>query len=97
MSGEHHRAAGSASLATTLRGYVNRWVAIQRNQVLTDQDSFSDTVAWLRANSLKADAVFLVPTIQSSCLRDSRPDRLGHAGGLGLMASANSARPDERG
>jgi hypothetical protein len=25
------------------------------------QDTFSDTVAWLRGNSVKADAVFLVP------------------------------------
>ena len=36
-------------------------MAIQFNRVLTDQDSFSDTVAWLRTNSVKADAVFLVP------------------------------------
>jgi hypothetical protein len=54
-------ATSSADLATALRGHQNRWVAIQRNQVLTDQDSFSDTVAWLRANGIKADAVFLVP------------------------------------
>ncbi len=53
--------ATAADLATALRAYQNRWVAIQRNQVLTDQDSFSDTVAWLRASSIKADAVFLVP------------------------------------
>jgi hypothetical protein len=53
--------AKPADLAAALRGYQNRWVAIQRNQVLTDQDSFSDTVAWLRSNSVKADAVFLVP------------------------------------
>lgn len=52
----------AADLAAALRGYQNRWVAIQRNQVLTDQDSFSDTVVWLRSNSVKADAVFLVPT-----------------------------------
>ena len=50
-----------ADLAATLGGYQNRWVAIQRNQVITDQDSFSDTVAWLRASNMKADAVFLVP------------------------------------
>jgi hypothetical protein len=31
------------------------------HQVLTDQDSFFDTVAWLRTNNIKADAVFLVP------------------------------------
>ena len=42
-------------------GWVPGWVAIQRNQVLTDQDSFSDTVAWLRAKDINADAVFLVP------------------------------------
>ena len=44
-----------------LRSYRNRWVAIQRNAVITDQDSFSETVAWLRAHRIKADAVFLVP------------------------------------
>ena len=53
--------ASSADLAETLRSYRNRWVAIQRNRVLTDQDSFSETVAWLRAHATKADAVFLVP------------------------------------
>jgi hypothetical protein len=53
--------ATPADLAMALRGFQDRWVAIQRNQVLTDQDSFSETVAWLRANSIKADAVFLVP------------------------------------
>jgi hypothetical protein len=53
-------AATPADLAATLGGYQNRWVAIQRNRVITDQDSFSDTVAWLRANNVKADAVFLV-------------------------------------
>jgi hypothetical protein len=58
MTGNRARAA---DLAAALRPYQNRWVAIQRNQVLTDQDSFSDTVAWLHATSLKADAVFLVP------------------------------------
>lgn len=54
-------AADKVSLAATLRGHYNRWVAVQRNQVLTDQDSFSDVVAWLRSNGVKADAVFLVP------------------------------------
>jgi len=29
--------------------------------VLTDQDSLSDTVAWLRSKRVKADAVSLVP------------------------------------
>jgi hypothetical protein len=81
---EQHRAGGSASLASALRDYGNRWVALQRNRVLTDQDScpaatsasahcclvlvgsnvatsFSDTVEWLRASNIKADAVFLVP------------------------------------
>ena len=29
--------------------------------MITDQDSFSETVAWLRAHGIKADAVFLVP------------------------------------
>jgi hypothetical protein len=50
-----------ASPAETLRGYVNRWVALQRDEVLTDQDSFSDVVAWLRSHEVKADAVFRVP------------------------------------
>ncbi len=54
-------AEAPADIAETLRGYENRWVAIQRNQVLTSQDSFSDTLAWLRSNNVKADAVFLVP------------------------------------
>jgi len=62
---EPHPASSTANaptdLAEPLRGYENRWVAIQRNQVLTNQDSFSDTVAWLRSNNVKADAVFLVP------------------------------------
>jgi hypothetical protein len=53
--------ADSADLAQALVSYRNRWVAIQRNNVLTDQDSFSETVAWLRAHHVKADAVFLVP------------------------------------
>ena len=53
--------ATAADLATALRPLHSRRVAIQRNQVLTDQDSYSDTVAWLRASSIKADAVFLVP------------------------------------
>jgi hypothetical protein len=52
--------ATPADLAATLADYQNRWVAIQRNHVVTDQDSFSDTVAWLRANNMKADAVCLV-------------------------------------
>ena len=48
-------------LAAALRGYRNRWVALQRSRVLTDQDSFSKVVSWLRGNGVKADAVFLVP------------------------------------
>lgn len=73
-SSDGTRAAGSASdpprtsaasdsgdLAAALRGYRNRWVALQRNRVLTDQDSFWDVVSWLRRNDLEADAVFLVP------------------------------------
>lgn len=47
--------------ASVLRPYQNRWVALQRNRVLTDQESFADVVAWLRDNGVKADAVFLVP------------------------------------
>lgn len=54
-------ATDPAVLAGVLRGYRNRWVAVQRNQVLTDQDSFSDVVGWLRSNGIKADGVFLVP------------------------------------
>lgn len=50
-----------ADPAAALVAYRNRWVALQRNQVLTDQDSFSDVVSWLRSNGVKADAVFLVP------------------------------------
>jgi hypothetical protein len=53
-----HRPADPAS---DLRPYRNRWVALQRNRVLTDEESFADVVAWLRANGVKADAVFLVP------------------------------------
>lgn len=48
-------------LAAALPGYKDRWVAIRRNRMLTDQDSFSDTVAWLRTHNIKADAVFHVP------------------------------------
>jgi hypothetical protein len=47
--------------AAALRAYRNRWVALQRNQVLTDQDSFAEVLSWLRGNGIKADAVFLVP------------------------------------
>ncbi len=54
-------ATNTEALAAVLRGYRDRWVAVQRNQVLTDQDSFSDVVAWLRGNGIKADSVFLVP------------------------------------
>jgi transcriptional regulator with XRE-family HTH domain len=47
--------------AEALRPYQNRWVAVQRDHVLTDGDSFSEVLAWLRQNNTKADAVFLVP------------------------------------
>jgi hypothetical protein len=47
--------------AEALRPYENRWVAVQRDHVLTDGDSFSEVLAWLRQNNTKADAVFLVP------------------------------------
>ena len=47
--------------AAALRPYRNRWVALQRNRVLTDEASFAEVVAWLRAHKVKADAVFLVP------------------------------------
>jgi hypothetical protein len=47
--------------AEALRRYQDRWVAVQREHVLTDGDSFSDVLAWLRQNDTKADAVFLVP------------------------------------
>ena len=36
-------------------------MALQRNRVLTDEASFAEVVAWLRAHKVKADAVFLVP------------------------------------
>lgn len=58
----------SADLAEALRSYRNRWVAIQRNKVITDQDSFSEVVAWLRAHRIKADAVFLAPQDPASLL-----------------------------
>jgi hypothetical protein len=47
--------------AEALRPYQNRWVALQRDHVLTDGDSFAEVLAWLRENGTKADAVFLVP------------------------------------
>jgi hypothetical protein len=47
--------------AEALRPYLNRWVAVQRDRVLTDGDSFPEVLAWLRQNDTKADAVFLVP------------------------------------
>ena len=81
MSGEPTmtgNGATAADLATALRPLQSRWVAIQRNQVLTDQDSFSDTVAWLRASSIKADAVFLVPEDPErllACLAEPDPYR----------------------
>jgi hypothetical protein len=50
-----------ADPSAALRPYRNRWVALQRNRVLTDEASFADVVAWLRAHHVKADAVFLVP------------------------------------
>ena len=48
--------------AEALRPYQDRWVAVQRDHVLTDGDSFSEVLAWLRQNNTKADAVFLFPT-----------------------------------
>lgn len=50
-----------ADPSVALRPYRNRWVALQRNRVLTDEASFAEVVAWLRAHQVKADAVFLVP------------------------------------
>lgn len=44
-----------------MRGYRNRWVALQRNRVLTGQDSFAEVLSWLRSHGVKADAVFRVP------------------------------------
>ncbi|MGH3195685.1 MAG: hypothetical protein ACRDNT_07075 [Streptosporangiaceae bacterium] len=55
---ERHRPQDRAE---ALRPYLNRWVAVQRDHVLTDGDSFSEVLAWLRQNDIKADAVFLVP------------------------------------
>jgi hypothetical protein len=51
----------SADLARALQGFQGRWVAVQHNDVLTNKDSFSDVVAWLRANQIEADGVFKVP------------------------------------
>ena len=50
-----------ASPAETLHGYINRWVALQRKKVLTEQESFSDVVAWLRGHGIRSDAIFRVP------------------------------------
>jgi hypothetical protein len=50
-----------ADPSASLRPYRDRWVALQRNRVLTDEASFAEVVAWLRAHQVKADAVFLVP------------------------------------
>jgi hypothetical protein len=47
--------------AAALRPHRDRWVALQRNSVLTDEASFAGVVAWLRSHHVKADAVFLVP------------------------------------
>lgn len=52
-----------------LRPYRNRWVALQRDHVLVDGDSFGDVLRWLRDHRCTADAVFLVP---------EAPDRLSH-------------------
>jgi hypothetical protein len=54
--------------AEALRPYFNRWVAVQRDHVLTDGDSFSEVLTWLRQNGIKADAVFLVPDNPSELL-----------------------------
>ena len=55
--------------AERLRPYRNRWVALQRDHVLVDGDSFGDVLRWLRHQGRTADAVFLVP---------EDPDRLSH-------------------
>jgi len=47
--------------AAALRPYRDRWVALQRDHVVTDGASFSEVLAWLRQNDVKADAVFRVP------------------------------------
>ncbi len=52
-----------------LRPYRNRWVALQRDHVMVDGDSFGDVLRWLRDQGRTADAVFLVP---------EDPDRLSH-------------------
>jgi hypothetical protein len=56
-----HQSHRRSERAEALRPYQNRWVAVQRDRVLTDGDSFSEVLAWLRQNGAKADAVFLVP------------------------------------
>lgn len=57
-----HDISGQGDLAEILRPYLDRWVALQRDHVLTDGESFSEVLAWLRRNGRKADAVFLVPS-----------------------------------
>ena len=57
-------------------------MALQRNRVLTDQDSFSEVVSWLRSNGIRADAVFRVPDDPERLLagmtgHDDRIERLG--------------------
>ncbi len=54
-------ASPSADLARALHGLQGRWVAVHSDAVLTNEDSFSGVVAWLRANQIKADGVFGVP------------------------------------
>lgn len=55
------RREGAHDRAERLRPYLNRWVAVQRDRVLTDGDSFGDVLSWLQAREIRADAVFLVP------------------------------------
>jgi hypothetical protein len=52
--------SGPEDPAAALRPYCDRWVALQRGHVVTDGASFSEVLAWLRRNDIKADAVFRV-------------------------------------
>lgn len=53
--------AGAESLASRLRGYRGRWVAIQDDDLLVARDSPHELVEWLARHGQKADSMFRVP------------------------------------